>query len=172
MRRTFVVVVSCLLLSACGSSDSGPISSADLSRQQSAADDVARTVVAALADDMGATLPTADSLGRGLYAGCDGGDPDEASYFVDTFVTYDVRPPEQASTEVTAALTAAGLEVSGIGTTAGTSLRSGDVTIDLSSQEKGGGSAGQNIFVSTGCLAIGQKAIAAFNAGNGRAVAP
>lgn len=172
MRRSFVLLVSCLLLSACGSSDSGPIGAEDLARQQSAADAVAREVVAALVKDMGAVPPSADSLGQGLYAGCDGGDPDEASYFVDTFVTYEVRPPSDAAAEVLRTLEAAGLSPKTDSGSGDISAARGEVSVDLSSQEKGGGSAGQNIFVTTGCLAIGQKAIAAFNAGNGRAVAP
>lgn len=172
MRRTIVGALTCVaLLAGCGGG-SDLIGDADLSKQQDAADDVARTVVSALVTDLGAKPPAPDSLGRGLYAGCDGGDPDQASYFVDTFVTYDVRPPEQASAEVSDALDGAGLELSGLAMAGGMSLTSGDVTIDVSSQTKGGGSAGQNIFVSTGCLAIGKDAIAAFNAENGRAVAP
>lgn len=171
MRRTIFLMASGLLtLTACGGA--GGISAADLAKQQDAADDVARTVVAALVEDLQASPPSADTLGRGLYAGCDGGDPDQAAYFVDTFVTYGVRPAAQASDEVLAALKTAGLETSGVSMTNSAMLRSGDVTVDLSSQDKGGGSAGQNIFVSTGCLAIGKDAIAAFNAENGRAVTP
>lgn len=168
MRRTIVLVA--LLLAGCGGS--GLIGAQELAQQQAAADEVAREVVASLVSEMGASAPTADSLGQGLYAGCDGGDPDQAAYFIDTFVTYDVRDPDRASSEVAAALKTAELKFSGLEMTGAMSLRAGDVTVDLSSQVKGGGSAGQNIFVSTGCLAIGKQAIADFNAKNGRPVAP
>lgn len=174
MRRTVVLALCAGLLSACGGGGGGggsaPISSADLADQQDHVDAVARDVVASLVAGMGAVPPAGSTLGRGLYAGCDGGDPDEASYFVDTFVTYDVRPDRQASDDVAKALAEGDLALDTPSSSPGSTLRSGDATIDLTSQDKGGGSAGQNIFVSSGCLAVGQKAIAAFNAANGRDV--
>lgn len=171
MRRTILLVAAGVLtLAGCGGSDT--ISASDLSKQQDAADDVARTAVAALVKDLGAAPPSVDTLGRGLYAGCDGGDPDQASYFIDTYVTYTVRPTAEATKAVGEAVRAAGLMQKGLEMTGGIMFAEGDVTVDIASQEKGGGSAGQNIFVSTGCLAIGKDAIAAFNAKNGRPVAP
>ena len=159
-----------MLLSGCGGSEL--ISGKDLRTQQGSADDVARLVVSTLVSDLGAAAPPGGSLGRGLYAGCDGGDPDEAAYFIDTFVTYDVIAPKDAARTVAKALASAGLKAEVDPKTYAVSTSKGAVTVDLTTQEKGGGSAGQNIFVSTGCLAIGKKPIAAFNAGNGRAVTP
>ena len=170
MRRTILLVASCVLaLAGCGGSDG--IGRADLTKQQDAADDLARVVVSTLATDLGGLAPSGDSLGRGLYAGCDGGDPDQAAYFIDTFVTYDVRPAADAAAEIVTALDGAGLSATADAATNDVSSSRGGVTVDLSSQEKGGGSAGQNIFVSTGCLQIGKDAIATFNAKNGRPVA-
>jgi hypothetical protein len=171
MRRTVsllvVPVVLCAVLTGCGGGDDGDdpqrtVGASELAGQQDRVDAVARRVVGALTGGVGAEPASAGSLGRGLYAGCDDGDPDEASYFVDTFVTYDPRPPAQAATDVAKALRDAGIDPDA-GTVDG-------VTVDLSPQEKRGASAGQNIFVSTGCLPIGKKAIADFNAGNGRDV--
>ena len=171
MRRTILLVAGGILaLTACGGSDA--ISTGDLDKERDAADDVARKAVAALVTDLDAAPPSPDSLGRGLYAGCDGGDPDQASYFIDTFVTYDGRPADEAAAEAEKALDDAGLPAQVDAATNTLSVEKAGVSIDLSSQEKGGGSAGQNIFVSTGCLAVGKNAIAAFNAENGRPVRP
>jgi hypothetical protein len=170
MRRTILLIASVLVLTGCGGSET--IGAGDLAKQQDAADAVARTAVAALVADLDAAPPSGDAVGRGLYAGCDGGDPDQASYFVDTYVTYDVRDPTEATAAVRKSLSDAGVIEGSIEmSTAMMAVKDG-ITIDVSSQEKGGGSAGQNIFVSTGCLAIGKDAIAAFNARNGRPVAP
>ena len=172
MRRLLVLLAACVVLTGCA--DDGPrlIGSTALSQQQDRVDSVARRVVGALVTGVGAQPPSADSLGRGLYAGCDNGDPDEAAYFVDTFVTYDVRPPEQAADDVARALDDSGVATSTLETARSRKVVVDGLMVDLSSQEKGGGSAGQNIFVSTGCLQIGKDAIAAFNARNGRDVTP
>ena len=172
MRRVLVLLVTCVVLAGCANEGKPTIGAAELSQQRDRVDSVAQRVVAALATGVGAEPPNPDSLGRGLYAGCDNGDPDEAAYFVDTFVTYDVRPPAQAADDVARALDGADLDMSGLGTTGAGTYTIDGVQVDLSSQEKRGGSAGQNIFVSTGCLPIGNEAIAAFNAGNGRNVSP
>ncbi|MET0928422.1 MAG: hypothetical protein ABWX74_02840 [Aeromicrobium sp.] len=172
MRRTILWLAACVLaVTGCGGG-TDTIGADDLTKQQDAADDVARTVVSAIVKDLGGAPPSVDTLGRGLYAGCDGGDADQASYFIDTYVTYDVRPTAEATKAVSQAVRGAGLMEKGLEMTGGIMFAEGDVTVDVSSQEKGGGSAGQNIFVSTGCLAIGKDAIAAFNAKNGRPVAP
>ena len=170
MRRVLVLLVTCVVLAGCADEGRPTISAAKLSQQQDRVDSVAQRVVAALVTGVGAEPPNPDSLGRGLYTGCDNGDPDEAAYFVDTFVTYDVRPPEQAADDVKRALDASALRRSGLEMTGGGAFTVDGVQLDLASQEKRGGSAGQNIFVSTGCLQIGEKAIAAFNARNGRDV--
>ena len=62
------------------------------------------------------------------------------------------------------------LDRSGLEMTGGGMFTIDGIQVDLSSQEKRGGSAGQNIFVRTECLQIGKDAIAAFNAKNGRNV--
>lgn len=174
MRRVLVLVLvaACVVLAGCADDAPRLIGATALSQQQDRVDSVAQQVVGALVTGMGARPPSPDSLGRGLYAGCDNGDPDEAAYFVDTFATYDVRSPEQAADDVARALDSASLKLSGLEMTGGGSYTVDGVRVDLSSQEKRGGSAGQNIFVSTECLQIGKKAIAAFNARNGRDVAP
>jgi hypothetical protein len=172
MRRFLVLLAACAVLAGCADDAQPTISASKLAQERDRVDSVAQRVVGALVTGMGAAPPSADSLGRGLYTGCDNGDPDEAAYFVDTFVTYDVRPPEQATDDVMRALGDADLGVSGLSMTGGGMLTIDGVQVDVSSQEKGGGSAGQNIFVSTDCLRIGEKAIAAFNARNGRDVAP
>ena len=158
--RGLVLLVSALVLAACGGSS--PVSGSSLRDQQQGTDDVARLVVSALVEDLGAAPPSSTSLGVGQLVGCRGGGPDEASYFVDTFVTYDVRTAQQATDQVTRSLRAAGLEVDTDGDDL-TTTRDG-VTVDLTSQTKGGGSAGQNIFVSSGCLAVGPGKVSAFNA--------
>lgn len=172
MRRTLVVLAAFAVLAGCADDAEPPLSAPKLAQQQDRVDSVAQRVVGALVTGMGAAPPSADSLGRGLYTGCDNGDPDEAAYFVDTFVTYDVRPPEQAADDVKQALDASDLKRSGLEMTGGGAFTLDGLQVDLSSQEKRGGSAGQNIFVSTDCLRIGKDAIAAFNARNGRDVAP
>ncbi|MCL8252845.1 MULTISPECIES: hypothetical protein [Aeromicrobium] len=170
MRRVLVLLAALALLAGCADGDEPTVSAARLAQQQDRVDSVAQRVVGALVTGTGAQPPSADSLGRGLYTGCDDGDPDEAAYFVDTFVTYDVRPPEQAADDVARALRDGDLEVSTLETSRSRMLVVDGLTVDVSSQEKRGGSAGQNIFVSTDCLRIGEKAIAAFNARNGRDV--
>ena len=170
MRRLLVLLAAFAVLAGCADGDEPAITASRLAQQQARVDSVAQRVVGALVTGMGAAPPSADSLGRGLYTGCDNGDPDEAAYFVDTFVTYDVRPPEQAADDVKRALDASALRRSGLEMTGGGAFTVDGVQLDLASQEKRGGSAGQNIFVSTGCLQIGEKAIAAFNARNGRDV--
>jgi hypothetical protein len=173
MRRILVLLAACAVLAGCAddAEPQPPVSAAKLSQQQDRVDSVAQRVVGALVTGTGAAPPSADSLGRGLYTGCDNGDPDEAAYFVDTFVTYDVRPPAQAADDVSRALDASSLKRSGLETTGSGKFTVDGVQVDLSSQVKRGGSAGQNIFVTTDCLRIGKKAIAAFNARNGRDVA-
>lgn len=170
MRRILVSVAACVILAGCADDGPEPIGSTALSQQQDRVDSVARRVVGALVTGIAARPPSPDSLGRGLYAGCDNGDPDEAAYFVDTFVTYEIRPDRQAADDVMRALRSADLGASGLSMSGGASLTIDDTQVDLSSQDKRGGSAGQSIFVSTGCLRIGKDAIAAFNAGNGRDV--
>lgn len=169
MRRVLVGLMSIVLLSACSG---GTISDDDLARQKDAADDAARQVVAALVADLGATPAAADSLGRGLYAGCDDGKADEASYFVDTYIQYETRDPATAASQVQKSLKKAGLDVKPDKKTGGLGATRDDITIDVESQQKRGGSAGQNVFVTTGCLTIGKAAIDAFNAKNGRDVKP
>ncbi len=170
MRRLLVLLAAFALLAGCADGDEPAVTASKLAKQQDRVDSVAQRVVGALVTGMGAAPPSADSLGRGLYTGCDNGDPDEAAYFVDTFVTYDVRPPEQAADDVKQALDAAALKRSGLAMTGGSTFTVDGIQVDVSSQEKRGGSAGQNIFVSTDCLRIGKDAIAAFNAKNGRDV--
>jgi hypothetical protein len=172
MRRVLVLLATCAALAGCADEGRSTISAAKLSQQQDRVDSVAQRVVAALVTGVGAEPPNPDSLGRGLYTGCDNGDPDEAAYFVDTFVTYDVRPPAQAADDVARALDGGELDRSGLEMTGGGMFTIDGIQVDLSSQEKRGGSAGQNIFVSTKCLRIGKDAIAAFNAKNGRNVTP
>jgi hypothetical protein len=169
MRHALVLLAACAVLAGCGG-EKPATSAAELTQQRDRVDAVAQRVVAALVAGMRAAPPSAASLGRGLYAGCDNGDPDEAAYFVDTYVTYDVRPPAQASADVARALAGADLPGGRPGATGDRTLTVHGVTVDLSSQEKRGGSAGQNIFASTECLQIGKKAIADFNARNGRDV--
>ncbi|REK73578.1 hypothetical protein DX116_08555 [Aeromicrobium endophyticum] len=171
MRRVLVLLVTCVVLAGCANEGKPTIGAAELSQQRDRVDSVAQRVVAALATGVGAQPPSPDSLGRGLYTGCDNGDPDEAAYFIDTFVTYDVRPPAQAADDVARALDNGELSRSGLETTGGGMFTVDGFQVVLSSQEKRGGSAGQNIFVSTDCLRIGKKVIAAFNARNGRDVA-
>lgn len=170
MRRVLVLLAACVVMAGCA--DDGPplIGSAALSQQQDRVDSVAQRVVGALVTGMGAEPPSADSLGRGLFAGCDNGDLDEAAYFVDTFVTYDVRAPEQAADDVGRALDDAALARRRLEMTGGSMFTVDGMRVDLSSQAKRGGSAGQNIFVSTGCLRVGRDVIAAANARNGRDV--
>ncbi|KAA1374899.1 hypothetical protein [Aeromicrobium fastidiosum] len=172
MRRVLVLIAMCVVLAGCGDDAPRLIGATALSQQQDRVDSAAQRVVGALVTGMGAEPPSPDSLGRGLFAGCDNGDPDEAAYFVDTFVTYDVRPPEQAASDVSRALDSASLKLSGLEMTGRGTYTVDGLQVDLSSQEKRGGSAGQNIFVSTECLRIGKDAIAAFNAANGRDVTP
>ena len=172
MRRALVLLAAGAMLAGCAGGGEPTVDAARLAQQRDRVDSVAQRVVGALVTGLGAAPPSADSLGRGLYTGCDNGDPDEAAYFVDTFATYDVRPPEQAADDVARALRDSDLEVTSQETSRSRMLVVDGVQVDVSSQEKRGGSAGQNIFVSTDCLRIGKDAIAAFNAANGRDVSP
>ncbi len=156
------LLICLVVVTGCGGGTE-TLSRADLADQQKTTDDVARLVVSTLQDRLDAKPPSPDSLGLGLLAGCDGGDADQASYFVDTFVTYAVQDPKKATAEVAAALRSAGLSTTVDPKTSQISSSRDGVTIDLTTQDKNGGSAGQNIFVSSGCLTIGQARIRSFN---------